>query len=152
MTSRGSTSFHSREFRRTRRIVLAGSPQYELAYRMQIAVPELMDPGRRTSARLRPVRTRTRAHARHVSPRTACSPAPPGGNAAGAGSSSSSTEGGTSTRPLPEQNRPASAATPSTRPPAALVVDPPAGGGLLDDTLVVWGGECSAARCTARGS
>ena len=109
--------------------------QYELAYRMQTAVPELTDLSKEPPDVIEMLRPRGAASAARTPP-TACSPA--ASASAACASCSSSTPAGTSTTTCPTASA-ASARTP-IKPSAALVKDLKSRG-LLDETLVIWAGE-----------
>ena len=113
--------------------------QYELAYRMQISVPEVMDISQEPQARARGLRRR--AGRRRRSPTTACWP---GGWSSrecatcncstGAGTSTAPAQATTSSRGLPKKCK-------RSRPAVAALINDLKQRGLLDETLVVWGGE-----------
>jgi hypothetical protein len=108
--------------------------QYEMAYRMQTSVPDLMDlskepmrPSRCTDrTRASPARMPPTASWRGVSPNATCA------------SSSSIIAAGTKHNDLPRDI--ALQCRGTDQPTAALVTDLKQRG-LLDETLVVWGGE-----------
>ena len=108
--------------------------QYEMAFRMQTSVPELMDFRDEPQQRARPVR-----HARAPTARsrpTACWPA--GWPSAACASSSSTTATGTTTAAIKEPHR---GHRRRGRPGAAALITDLKQRGMLDDTLVIWGGE-----------
>ena len=109
--------------------------QYEMAYRMQTSVPELMDLSKEPDSTFE-LYGPDCAQARAPTPPTACSRA--GWPSATCGSSSSITAAGTSTATCRATSR-CSARAPTSR-RAALITDLKQRG-LLDDTLVIWGGE-----------
>ena len=111
------------------------SRQYEMAFRMQTSVPELMDISDEPAETLDTVRRRPGPTAR--SPPTACWPA--GWPSAACGSSSSTTATGTTTATWSHYMTHLLPARP-TAPRAALITDLKQRG-MLDDTLVIWGGE-----------
>ncbi len=110
--------------------------QYEMAFRMQISVPELTDLSRRAAAASSTCTASTTRAPTAASRATACSRG--GWSSAACASCNSCTAAGTSTATC--RSRSAASAKDVDQPSAALVKDLQARG-LLDDTLVVWGGE-----------
>ena len=108
--------------------------QYEMAFKMQASVPELMDTRRRADRRSSTSTAASRATAR--SPRTACWPA--GWPSAACGSSSSTTRIGTTTAASKKGIK--LKAQEVDRACMALITDLKQRG-MLEDTLVVWAGE-----------
>ena len=108
--------------------------QYELAFKMQMSVPKLMDFSDETKETLDPLRHQRGATGR--SRATACSPG--GWPSGGCGSFSFITAGGITMA----ASRRASRKRPSTsiKGRAALIQDLKRRG-MLDETLLVWGGE-----------